>query len=143
MELSNHAMQCLWLVGRRTSPDCVVAQYVAIVLADSSGSESAQRMPEEGLITRYAPIWKPLGVEWTKWGKRYWLDINGHTLGLRAGQLYGLGFLADVYPDLSHWRYQFPRGNGRKIDTHAALRHFIRKCEEAGPYEPPQSEPLK
>ena len=87
------------------------------------------------MYTRFAPIWRPLGVEWMKWGKRYWVEVDGHALGLRAGGLYGIQFLADIYPDLEHWRRMFPRG-ARKIDNRAALHYFIRACEKAGPYRP-------
>lgn len=86
------------------------------------------------------PLWRPLGVQRHKWGNRYWLEIgDGWTVGLRAHQLRGICFLADVYPDLKYWHRMFPRGmGGYKIDVGDAMAYFIRACEKAGEYVPPK-----
>ncbi len=82
------------------------------------------------------PIWTPLGVEHTKHGPRYWLLVRGKPRRYRAGEMYGITFLAEVYPYLEHWRRSFPYGVGRRIDTHAACSFMVRECERVGEYVP-------
>lgn len=94
----------------------------------------------EAPIHRVAPIWRALGYQHTKHGKRYWLTIGTRTRAYRAGEMYGLSFLVDVYPDPEHWRRIFPYGEGRRINTGAALAYFIKQCEDAGEYVPPGNE---
>lgn len=94
-------------------------------------------MTDAPRLTSIRPLWAPLGYQHYRWGTRYYISIGDppRTLGLRAGQLYGLGFLAEIYPDLGYWRAQFPLGAYR-IDKRAALSHFIRACMAAGEYRP-------
>lgn len=84
------------------------------------------------------PLWTPLGVRHFHWGTRFYISIGDppRIMGLRAGQLYGVTFLAEIYPDLEYWRQQFPYGRGRKIDTRAALAYFLRACTAKGEYVP-------
>lgn len=92
--------------------------------------------PKSPTITRLQPLWRPLGVEDTRWGFRYWLEINGRVRRLKPSQMCGCDFLSDVYPDMEHWRRLFPWGYGRRIDTKAALTYFLKACREAGAYVP-------
>ena len=92
--------------------------------------------PREATPTRLTPPWRALGVQDTKHGKRYWLQIGERVRGYRASELYGLSFLTDIYPDVEHWRRTFPYGVGRRIDTGRAMSYFIGECERAGEYQP-------
>lgn len=83
------------------------------------------------------PIWTPLGYVDNRYGRRYWLrNWQGIERGYRASELYGITFLASVYPDLEHWRRAFPFGIGRKIDAARAASYFVREIEKAGEYVP-------
>lgn len=94
------------------------------------------RVTETPSITRIEPLWKPLGFESTRHGRRYWVEVKGARRRCKTGDLYGLAFLLEIYPDREHWRRQFP-GHGRRVDTSAALRYLIGACERAGEYVPP------
>lgn len=83
------------------------------------------------------PSWEPLGYQQTKWGKRYWLRIGDAVRAYRASEMWGVSFLADIYPDMEYWRRQFPYGVGRRIDTGRACTFFTTACLNAGEYNPP------
>ena len=103
----------------------------------SGASIAREPLASGARLTLLRPLWSPLGYQHYPWGTRYWLSIGDppRVVSLRAGQMHGITFLADIYPDLEYWRRLFPRAS-RKIDTRAALLHFIRACLRAGEYRP-------
>lgn len=92
----------------------------------------------EAPITRLQPLWRALGTQDTRHGMRYWFDINGSSRPWRAHELGTYDFLLAIYPDLEHWRRQFPYGV-RRVDRGRALTYFLRACEAVGEYVPAAS----
>lgn len=89
-------------------------------------------------ITIIRPLYRPLGVYRFPSGyPRYFIEVNGVVRWYRGGDMTGLSFLRDIYPDPNHWRQLFPRRVRSGIDVHAAAGWFVAACEKAGPYEPP------
>lgn len=69
---------------------------------------------------------------------RYYFEVNGEIRGYRGWELRGVPFLLDLYPYHDHWRSLFPKPPGRRIDVHASSEWFIRACNTAGVFEPPE-----
>ena len=85
-----------------------------------------------------APIYTPLGYVITQTGPRYVIGTrDGRTTTARAPEMISLGWLLDLYPSADYWHHLFPRGRGRKVNTHAAAAWFVAACRKAGPIPMP------
>ena len=96
------------------------------------------RDPSRALSTERR-LFTPLGIYRSNGGlPRYFLSVDGEIRSYRGWELRCVPFLLDLYPSHDHWRTIWPKGVGRRIDVHAAGEWFIKACQEAGEFEPPE-----
>lgn len=97
-------------------------------------------MPDQATpVRRIEPDFQPLGFQRYPSGfTRYFLRVRGEVCAFIARDMRCFSFLMDIYPYAGHWAQQFPGRCRLKVDTSEAAGWFIRRCRDAGPYDPPE-----
>lgn len=105
---------------------------------DVAGTPEAEYNLAHTRSHREQPNFRPLGVVYSKGCyARYAIKVHGEVRLFRAIELSGEGALFELFPNVDYWRKSFPRGE-YKIDSRMACAWLVRRCQEAGPFEPPE-----
>lgn len=103
------------------------------------GADALPVAGQRSLAAVSRSLYDCLGHYEFKGSARYVVRVfDGRVLHLRSPVLASLDGLLQVYPDIDHWRRNYPRGRG-KVDTYRACSDVVTACTLAGLWSGPSS----